>query len=78
MKILVIEDEAKTGDYLKQGLSRGRLRRRTWARDGIDGLHLALTEAHDLAILDVMLPGWMAGRCCREFGGPGRIYPYCS
>lgn len=27
------------------------------ARDGLDGLHLALTEAYDLAILDVMLPG---------------------
>ena len=27
------------------------------ARDGVDGLHLALTESYDLAILDVMLPG---------------------
>jgi hypothetical protein len=25
------------------------------ARDGHDGLHLALTEAYDLAILDIML-----------------------
>lgn len=27
------------------------------ARDGRDGLHLALTESYDLVILDVMLPG---------------------
>jgi len=27
------------------------------ARDGVDGLHLALSERYDLAIIDVMLPG---------------------
>jgi len=56
MKILVVEDEAKTGDYLKQGLVEAGFVV-DLARDGLDGLHLALTEAHDLAILDVMLPG---------------------
>ncbi|HEY3433089.1 MAG TPA: heavy metal response regulator transcription factor [Rhodocyclaceae bacterium] len=56
MKILVVEDEAKTGDYLKQGLSEAGFVV-DLARDGLDGLHLALTEAYDLAILDVMLPG---------------------
>ena len=56
MKILIVEDEAKTGDYLKQGLvEAGFVVDLT--RDGTDGLHQALTEAYDLAILDVMLPG---------------------
>lgn len=56
MKILIVEDEPKTGDYLKQGLKEvGFIVDLT--RDGQDGLHLALTEAYDLAILDVMLPG---------------------
>jgi two-component system, OmpR family, copper resistance phosphate regulon response regulator CusR len=56
MKILIVEDEAKTGDYLKQGLTEAGFTV-DLARHGVDGLHLALTEQHDLAILDVMLPG---------------------
>ena len=56
MKILVVEDEVKTGDYLKQGLAEAGFVV-DLARNGVDGLHLALTDAYDLAILDVMLPG---------------------
>lgn len=56
MKILIVEDEPKTGDYLKQGLSEAGFSVEL-ARDGIDGLHFGLTESYDLAILDVMLPG---------------------
>ena len=41
MKILVVEDELKTGDYLRQGLS-GAGHVVDLARDGLDGLHLAL------------------------------------
>ncbi|TRZ91985.1 MAG: response regulator [Rhodocyclaceae bacterium] len=60
MKILIVEDEVKTGDYLKQGLSEAGFVV-DLARDGMDGLHLALTDAYDLVVLDVMLPsldGW--------------------
>jgi len=56
MKILIVEDERKTGDYLKQGLTEAGFQV-DLAREGIDGLHFALTEDYDLAILDVMLPG---------------------
>ncbi|MDD3935599.1 heavy metal response regulator transcription factor [Rhodoferax sp.] len=56
MKILIVEDELKTGDYLKQGLIEAGFMV-DLARDGVDGLHFALTENYDLAILDVMLPG---------------------
>jgi two-component system copper resistance phosphate regulon response regulator CusR len=56
MKILIVEDEPKTGDYLKQGLAEAGFTV-DLVRDGHDGLHRALTEAYDLAILDVMLPG---------------------
>jgi two-component system copper resistance phosphate regulon response regulator CusR len=56
MKILLVEDEVKTGDYLKQGLSEAGFNVQL-ARNGLDGLHLALEETFDLAILDVMLPG---------------------
>ena len=60
MKILVVEDEAKTGDYLKQGLVEAGFVV-DLARDGVDGLHLGESGEYDLAILDVMLPklnGW--------------------
>ena len=56
MKILVVEDEHKTGSYLKQGLVEAGFVV-DLATNGLDGLHLAVTEAFNLAILDVMLPG---------------------
>jgi two-component system, OmpR family, copper resistance phosphate regulon response regulator CusR len=42
VKILIIEDEPKTGDYLLQGLTEAGFVV-DLARDGLDGLHLALT-----------------------------------
>ena len=56
MKILVVEDELKTGNYLKQGLAEAGFIV-DLLRNGEDGLHSVLTEAYDLVILDVMLPG---------------------
>jgi two-component system copper resistance phosphate regulon response regulator CusR len=56
MKILVVEDEPKTGDYLKQGLVEAGFIV-DLARNGIDGLHQGESGDYDLAILDVMLPG---------------------
>ncbi|WP_151671811.1 heavy metal response regulator transcription factor [Nitrincola schmidtii] len=56
MKILIVEDEHKTGDYLRQGLSEAGFVV-DLARDGIDGMHLALTGEYDLLVLDIMLPG---------------------
>lgn len=56
MKILVVEDETKTGTYLKQGLVEAGFVV-DLVTNGFDGLHLASGESYDLAILDVMLPG---------------------
>jgi two-component system copper resistance phosphate regulon response regulator CusR len=70
MKILIVEDEPKTGDYLRQGLSEAGFVT-DLARDGLDGVHLALSEAYDLAILDVMLPGldgWQLLQAIRRAG----------
>jgi two-component system, OmpR family, copper resistance phosphate regulon response regulator CusR len=70
MKILVVEDETKTGDYLKQGLVEAGYVV-DLARNGEDGQHLALTESYDLAILDVMLPlinGWTILHGIRQAG----------
>jgi two-component system, OmpR family, copper resistance phosphate regulon response regulator CusR len=60
VKILIVEDEPKTGDYLRQGLAEAGFVV-DLARDGLDGLHLAQTTDYDLVVLDVMLPrldGW--------------------
>ncbi|MGX9933845.1 heavy metal response regulator transcription factor [Advenella kashmirensis] len=56
MTILVIEDDSKTGDYLRKGLLESGYAV-DLARNGVDGLHLAQTQDYDLVILDVMLPG---------------------
>ena len=70
MKILVVEDELKTGNYLKQGLVEAGFIV-DLARDGEDGLHCALSEAYDLVVLDVMLPrmnGWAVLQSIRKSG----------
>jgi len=56
MRILVVEDERKSADYLHKGLTESGYVV-DLARQGDDGLHLALTEHYDLVILDIMLPG---------------------
>ena len=56
MRILVVEDEAKTADYLRKGLSEDGYAVEV-AANGLDGLHLVQEEVFDLIILDVMLPG---------------------
>ena len=56
MKILVVEDEAKTAAYLRQGLTEHGFTT-DLAANGEDGLHLATIGGYDLIILDVMLPG---------------------
>ena len=56
MKILIVEDEPKTGDHLKQGLTEAGFIT-DLARDGWEGLELAKAGQYELAILDVMLPG---------------------
>jgi len=56
MRLLIVEDEPKTGDYLHKGLSENGFVVDV-ARNGIDGLHLALSGDYDLVVLDVGLPG---------------------
>jgi two-component system copper resistance phosphate regulon response regulator CusR len=60
LKILIIEDEPKTGDYLRQGLREAGFVV-DLVKDGLDGLYLGIEGDQDLIILDVMLPrmdGW--------------------
>jgi two-component system copper resistance phosphate regulon response regulator CusR len=56
MKILVIEDDPTVGQFVKRGLEEQR-----WGVDlvvnGEDGERRATSEAYDLVILDMRLPG---------------------
>ncbi len=56
MKVLIVEDERKTADYLYQGLTEQGCAV-DLAYDGIDGQHFALHYDFDVIVLDVMLPG---------------------
>lgn len=56
MKVLIIEDEVKTGDYLRKGLTENGFVV-DLMRNGVDGLHLAATGNYSVIVLDVMLPG---------------------
>jgi two-component system copper resistance phosphate regulon response regulator CusR len=56
VKILIVEDEPKTGEYLRKGLHEAGFVV-DLAQTGLDGLHLAEQGEYELVILDVMLPG---------------------
>lgn len=76
MKILVIEDDPKTGDYLKKGLRESGYSV-DLARTGTDGLQMALGGAYDLVVLDVSLPGidgWQIMPALREKGDMRVLY----
>ncbi|WP_306555129.1 heavy metal response regulator transcription factor [Acidovorax sp.] len=70
MKILIVEDEIKTGEYLRQGFREAGFNA-DLVRTGVDGLHMAQEGDHDLIILDVMLPGmdgWQVLKSLRRNG----------
>ncbi|MHB1947563.1 MAG: heavy metal response regulator transcription factor [Gammaproteobacteria bacterium] len=70
MRILIIEDEPKTANYLKKGLTENGYIVDI-AVDGQEGLFLATSNTYDLIILDVMLPkldGWSIFTAIRQKG----------
>ncbi|HEC7514625.1 TPA: heavy metal response regulator transcription factor [Salmonella enterica subsp. enterica serovar Muenchen] len=70
MKILIVEDEAKTGEYLSKGLTEaGFIVDLT--DNGLSGYHYAMMAEYDLIVLDIMLPdvnGWDIVRMLRSAG----------
>ncbi len=74
MRILIVEDEAKTRAYLKTGLKEAGYVADE-AADGVEGLQLALTQDYDLIILDVMLPGRDGWELLSSLRAAGRQMP---
>jgi len=55
MRILLIEDDVKVASFVARGLKEARFAVDR-AVDGEEGLHMALNEPYDTAIVDIMLP----------------------
>ena len=60
MRVLVVEDEYKVGNALRDGLEIEGYAV-DLCRNAADGLTMAETEDYDLLILDRMLPGGLDG-----------------
>ncbi|MBI3544317.1 MAG: response regulator, partial [Deltaproteobacteria bacterium] len=56
MRVLVVEDEAKVAEALREGLTAERFKV-TIARTGEEGFFAANAEQFDVVLLDIMLPG---------------------
>ena len=55
MRLLLVEDDIKIAQFVTNGLREAGFAV-DHAVDGEEGLHLALTEPYDLAVVDLMLP----------------------
>ena len=55
MRVLLIEDDSKIASFILKGLKAEGFAV-DHAPDGENGLHLAMTEPYDLAVIDIMLP----------------------
>ena len=75
MRLLIIEDEHKIANALKEGLSEESFAVDV-VYDGREGLNSALYEEYDLIILDRMLPGGLDGvDICRAIREAGKHMP---
>jgi two-component system copper resistance phosphate regulon response regulator CusR len=74
VKILVIEDNAKTARALAQGL-RGEGFATTLAKTGEEGFFLLSSESFDLVVLDWMLPGRDGLEVLRALRSSGKKTP---
>lgn len=55
MRILLVEDDRQTALFIAKGLKQEGFAV-DCSLDGEDGLHFALTEPYDVAVIDIMLP----------------------
>jgi len=75
MRILVIEDEHKIANAVREGLLSESFAVDV-LYDGQEGLNAGLFEEYDLIILDRMLPGGMDGvEICQKLRGAGKHTP---
>lgn len=74
MKVLLIEDELKLGEYIKKGLTEAG-----FIVDhhltGLDGYHALMTEEFSVILMDVMLPDVSGFELVRNYRAAGKHTP---
>lgn len=74
MRVLVVEDEFKTADFINKGLLENGYRVDV-AHHGNDALNLALSSEYAIIILDVMLPGMDGREVIKHLRAKGNMTP---
>jgi len=74
MRILVVEDEHRIAQAIKQGLEQEAYAV-DLCFDGEDGLRTAIAEDYDVILLDVMMPGMDGVTVCRKIREEGNHTP---
>jgi two-component system, OmpR family, copper resistance phosphate regulon response regulator CusR len=74
MRLLIIEDEVKTANFLKRGFIEAGFVASV-ASDGVDGMRQIEGGAFDLIVLDILLPGMDGWRILSWFRETGRQTP---
>lgn len=74
MHVLLIEDEVKTAQFLKQGLEEQGFRV-DLAYDGNQGQVMALEYRHDVVVTDIVMPGLDGKSLCKQIRDAGRHVP---
>lgn len=74
MRVLVVEDEFKTADFIRKGLLENGYRVDV-AHHGTDALKLATTSDYDIVILDIMLPGMDGKEVLRNLREKNNLTP---
>jgi len=74
MRVLLVEDNADIAANILDFLDAEGLQT-DHARDGLSGMHLALTQPYDVLVLDIMLPGTDGLSMCRQLRAQGSHIP---
>ena len=65
MRVLIVEDETGIANFVRDGLKEESFAVDV-AKDGNNGLHLALSNEYDIILLDWMIPGPSGIEVCRQ------------
>lgn len=74
MRVLVVEDDKRTAEYIVKGISQAGHAAECWA-DGRDGLTRAVSERYDVIVLDRLLPGLDGMSIIKALRASGRDTP---
>lgn len=74
MKVLLVEDEIKLGEYIKKGLTEAGFVVEHH-KAGLDGYHALMTDEYSVVLMDVMLPDISGFELIRNYRAAGKQTP---